>query len=264
MFPIDAQNPLSPPPQWRGKQKSKKQETYEDEDNEVGNFETEQLITAVTKITDLLRKCWGVAGAGIISSNLARTQSGKTVVFNPLVPGKLVYALFGFCGIMDFAYLLHALDHAIIELINDVAKVVHDEVFRWGLGSRGQCNKNLGSAFLMVHRIGDFKEVHEKKNKATNVIFDQKQALTKTSLTKKINASKSGDDRKLPFETVELASLPGISAFTDRAVIGMLKSFAGIHRDRNLLNWREDFRLGAGVGAFTVDMIFGMDGKLLS
>ena len=138
----------------------------------------------MTKITDLLRKCWGVAGAGIISSNLARTQSGKTVVFNPLVPGKLVYALFGFCGIMDFAYLLHALDHSVIELINDVAKVVHDEVFRWGLGSRGQCNKNLGGAFLMVHRIGDFKEVHEKKDKATNVIFDHTQVQAPPSRSK--------------------------------------------------------------------------------
>ena len=60
----------------------------------LGNFETEQLITAISKIADLLRKCWGVAGAGIISSNLARTSDGKTVVFNPTVPGKRVYALF--------------------------------------------------------------------------------------------------------------------------------------------------------------------------
>jgi hypothetical protein len=31
-------------------------------EEELGSFETEQLITAVAKITDLLRKCWGVAG----------------------------------------------------------------------------------------------------------------------------------------------------------------------------------------------------------
>lgn len=190
IFPCfsDAKNPLAPAPQWQKKKRSKK--TGDDSD-ELGNFETEQLITAVTKITDLLRKCWGVAGAGIISSNLARTQSGKTVVFNPLVPGKLVYALFGFCGIMDFAYLLHALDKSVIELINDVAKVVHDEVFRWGLGSRGQCNKNLGGAFLMVHRIGDFKEVHEKKNRATSVIFDQKQAQTNNTDRTTLRRSRS-------------------------------------------------------------------------
>ena len=70
----------------------------------LGSFETEQLITAVTKITDLLRKCWGVAGADIISTNLASRQGALTDVFNPTVPGKSVYALFGFASIDDFHF----------------------------------------------------------------------------------------------------------------------------------------------------------------
>lgn len=46
---------------------------HEDDDSDsddfaLGSYETEQLITAVAKITDLLRKCWGVAGADIIST----------------------------------------------------------------------------------------------------------------------------------------------------------------------------------------------------
>jgi hypothetical protein len=97
---------------------------------EIGNYETEQLINAITKIADLLRKCWGVAGAGIISSNLARTKDGKTVVFNPTVPGKRVYALFGFVAINGFSEQLRALERDVMILINDVAKVVHDEVYR--------------------------------------------------------------------------------------------------------------------------------------
>jgi hypothetical protein len=82
------------------------------------------LINAITKIADLLRKCWGVAGAGIISSNLARTKDGKTVVFNPTIPGKQVYALFGFVGINDFSKQLRVLEKDVMILINDVAKVV--------------------------------------------------------------------------------------------------------------------------------------------
>jgi hypothetical protein len=66
---------------------------------ELGSFETEQLITAVAKITDLLRKCWGVAGADIISTNLATQEGALSEVFNPTVPGKSVYALFGFACI---------------------------------------------------------------------------------------------------------------------------------------------------------------------
>jgi len=60
-------------------------------------------------------------------------------------------------------------------------------------------------------------------------------------------------------DSLQLASLPGISAFADRALIGFLKCFAAAYRDKNIQNWKNDFRLGAGVGAFSVDMIFGMD-----
>ena len=59
--------------------------------------------------------------------------------------------------------------------------------------------------------------------------------------------------------SLNLASLPGISTFTDRAVIGMLKSFACMYRDKEIQKWNKDFRLGAGVGAFTVSVCYGMD-----
>jgi hypothetical protein len=143
----------------------------EDDEDQLGHYETEQLINAITKITDLLRKCWGVAGAGIISSNLARTEGGKTAVFNPCVPGRLVYALFGFVGINEFSQHLRNLDQDVMILINDVARVVHGEVYRWGYGDTGQCNKNLGSCFLMVFRIGDSQTVQKRKEMATEVIF---------------------------------------------------------------------------------------------
>lgn len=261
-----------------------------DAEDQLGNYETEQLINAIAKITDLLRKCWGVAGAGIISSNLARQEDGQTAVFNPCVPGKSVYALFGFVAINGFDHQLRALGGEIMILINDVANVLHSEVFRWGFGNSGQCNKNLGSAFLMVFRIGDVKEVKEKRERATNVIFSS-DAIEK----RRTKRTAAGERRRHHYATLgsgmseagsmgsgavtfhsgvrikkkvntntramslSLSSLPGINAFTDRALIGMLKSFAGIYRDHKLLNWKNDFRLGAGVGAFSVDMIFGMD-----
>eukprot|EP00557_Chaetoceros_sp_GSL56_P001921 CAMPEP_0176493060 /NCGR_PEP_ID=MMETSP0200_2-20121128/9354_1 /TAXON_ID=947934 /ORGANISM="Chaetoceros sp., Strain GSL56" /LENGTH=1289 /DNA_ID=CAMNT_0017890711 /DNA_START=23 /DNA_END=3892 /DNA_ORIENTATION=- len=229
----------------------------ETSDSNLGSYETEQITSAVTKITDLLQKCWGVAGAGIISSNLARNNDGKnTVVFNPKVPGKLVYAIFGFAGINDFSHLLRALDKDVMALINDVAKVVHNEVYRWGFGESGQCNKNLGSAFLMVYRIGDFEEVREKKARAANVFFE------KTGSTLDRSNSKNGMSyRRIEDEvnSVQLASLPGISGFADRALLGFFKSYAGLNREKDVKKWESDYRLGAGVGAFSVEMSFGMD-----
>lgn len=253
-------------------------EADDDDEDQLGHYETEQLINAITKITDLLRKCWGVAGAGIISSNLARTEGGKTAVFNPCVPGRLVYALFGFVGINDFSQHLRNLDQDVMILINDVARVVHGEVYRWGYGGSGQCNKNLGSCFLMVFRIGDSQTVQKRKEMATEVIFSsmrKRSSTTKHRLKKIKPGSADGQNKavsrrkkiaqrrrkmsELMSDNLQLASLPGISSFTDRAVIGFLKSYAGVYRDKHIQNWKDDFRLGAGVRAFSVDMIFGMD-----
>jgi hypothetical protein len=258
-----AENPLSQDVNKKSQQEKLDDESaIENDGEEIGNFETEQLINAITKIADLLRKCWGVAGAGIISSNLARTKDGKTVVFNPTVPGKRVYALFGFVAINGFSEILRSLDRDIMILINDVAKVVHDEVYRWALGEHGQCNKNLGPAFLMVWRIGDFSEVHKKKQVATEKLFRDNATKPKRSTLRRRNLGRALGRRgrnSASSREIQLESLPGIQAFTDRALLGMLKSFAGIHRDKRLTNWKNDFRLSAGVGAYHADIMYGMD-----
>jgi Adenylate and Guanylate cyclase catalytic domain len=263
----DAENPLSTPKSQsriRRQANSSGRGEIDESDDQLGHYETEQLINAIAKIADLLRKCWGVAGAGIISSNLARTKDGRTVVFNPTIPGKQVYALFGFVGINDFGKQLRSLEGDVMILINDVARVVHDEVYRWALGDSGQCNKNLGGAFLMVFRIGDFLEVHDKQKRATDVIFSSQ--IKGVKVRQRQAASKNerrGSSRQFDLGgaagTLQLASLPGIQAFADRALLGFLKSFAGLHRDQQLQDWQKDFRLGAGVGSFTINVVYGMD-----
>lgn len=203
-----------------------------------------------------------------------------------------MYALFAFAAINGYDHALKCLGGDVVILINDVAAVLHGEVFRWGFGDSGQCNKNLGAAFLMVFRIGLVKEVVEKLHEATNVVFDTaankkagkkklkqgapaghnrersnpnaihlgRMAITRNAVNQSKHRLRSNQESAMTNAMqLSLQSLPGISTFTDRAVIGMLKSFAGIHRDNKLRSWSRDFRLSAGVGAFSVDMIFGMD-----
>ncbi len=56
------------------------------------SFETEQLVNAFQKITALLRKCWGIAGANIISTNLQDDgMKDMDEIINPLVPGKNIH-----------------------------------------------------------------------------------------------------------------------------------------------------------------------------
>jgi len=249
---------------------------YESDDDEaiqqLGNFETDALVNTVTTITDLMRRCWGVAGANIISANLARQEGGLASSFNPTVPGEAAYALFAFIGIKDFDNHLNALKDEIMILINDIAAVLHEEVYRWGYEDSGQCNKNLGGAFLMVYKIGAVKEVIEKLEQAEAVIFSRRttkvrrrrsrrsilstnRISTNSTLTRAPADRMSGNH----LDSIDLSSLPGMRAFTDRALLGLLKTFVGIHRDKTILEWNDDFRLGAGVGAASINLLFGMD-----
>lgn len=115
-----------------------------------GDYETHVVQSAIEKITALLRIGFGVAGAEIISSNIA-LDGGGSARLNPMIPGKRVYALFGFCNILSFDRCTEQLEDEIMTFVNSVARIVHDQVTRWG----GTCNKNLGDSFLMVWRIGD-------------------------------------------------------------------------------------------------------------
>lgn len=285
-----SKNPLAPPPK-RGLGQKKEaalasefdseSDASSDPENEdgdqLGSFETEQLINAVTKITDLLRKCWGVAGANIISSNLDRKEEG----INPCVPGKIVYAVFAFVAISNFDQSLLALGGDIMILINDVAAILHREALRWSLAETGECNKNMGSVFLMVYKIGVVDVVKENLAKATSVIFssgekrNRKKTIKEANL-KSIKEEISQNDKQKPLakivrrradkgaseteelNSLKLSSVPGMAQFTDRALIGMLKCYARIYVDQRLLNWKNDFRLGAGVGTYSVGLIFGI------
>ena len=116
----------------------------------TGGYETRVVQVAIQKITALLRIGFGVAGAEIISKNMAVEGEGSNVL-DPMIPGKRIYAIFGFCDIHSFDLCTEKLEDEIMTFVNSVARIVHNEVTRWG----GLCNKNLGNAFLMVWRIGD-------------------------------------------------------------------------------------------------------------
>jgi class 3 adenylate cyclase len=118
-----------------------------------GQYETRKIENAIKKITDLLRIGFGVAGSEIVRENLSsksKTSGGDTIdLMNN--PGKRIYSVFGFCMIEEFDHMTDKMGHNIMDFINDVAKVVHENVNNWG----GQCNKNLGGSFLMTWKVPD-------------------------------------------------------------------------------------------------------------
>ena len=114
-----------------------------------GQYETRQIENAIKKITDLLRIGFGVAGSEIIRDNLSSTSTSGECIDLMGNPGKRIYSVFGFCMIEDFDHMTDKLGDGIMDFINDVASVVHENVSAWG----GQCNKNLGGSFLMTWKV---------------------------------------------------------------------------------------------------------------
>lgn len=103
-------------------------------------LETQLLEDTFCKLAGLLQIGFGAAGAEVISHNMHGD------FLDPLVPGRKVFAIFGFADIRRFAPLTEALSESVMAFANQVASVVHEAAHKGGGGS----NKNLGNAFLMV------------------------------------------------------------------------------------------------------------------
>jgi class 3 adenylate cyclase len=214
----------------------------------TGDYETHVVQVAIEKITALLRIGFGVAGAEIISSNMA-VEGGGNASLNPMIPGKRVYALFGFCDILSFDLCTEKLEDEIMTFVNSIARIVHDEVTRWG----GTCNKNLGNAFLMVWRIGDEATLAEYRGVGRRA-------------SDRSTGSDGPDHHRVPRKVIkrgdiDLRRIPGLDILSDKALVGFLKVVVEINRDLQLLAYRSDPRLCGENnvnGSFVLRMGFGL------
>mmetsp|Transcript_3670 Transcript_3670/g.4918 ORF Transcript_3670/g.4918 Transcript_3670/m.4918 type:complete len:841 (+) Transcript_3670:546-3068(+) len=114
------------------------------EDGDDQQFETKILENAFSKICSLMAVGFGEAGAEIIAENL---RNGGEL--NPMVPGKKMCAIFGFCDIRQFTDATEVLQEGVMEFVNSIAQIVHMEVSLHG----GSANKNIGDAFLLVWKF---------------------------------------------------------------------------------------------------------------
>ncbi|CAD8085296.1 unnamed protein product [Paramecium primaurelia] len=110
--------------------------------------ETYLLQKLIMKIGALLAVGFGEAGSEIIAENI---KKGGSV--DPMVPGKKVLAIFGFCDIRNFTDATEVLQEDVMVFVNEIAEIVHFTVDSYG----GSANKNIGDAFLLVWKYPDMK-----------------------------------------------------------------------------------------------------------
>ena len=121
----------------------------EEQQEQMGEMETEVIETAMEKMSELLQIGFGQAGNTIISKNLMGTGE-----LNAMLPGQHVTAVFGFCDIRKFSEITDVLRGGVMPFVNQIAKIVHEEVVLHG----GAPNKNIGDAFLCSWKTEDFTE----------------------------------------------------------------------------------------------------------
>eukprot|EP01017_Pseudomicrothorax_dubius_P037584 TRINITY_DN5527_c0_g1_i2.p1 TRINITY_DN5527_c0_g1~~TRINITY_DN5527_c0_g1_i2.p1 ORF type:complete len:896 (+),score=228.61 TRINITY_DN5527_c0_g1_i2:84-2771(+) len=109
-------------------------------------FETEILEKLIVKIGALLALGFGEAGSEIIAKNMA---GGDEI--DPMIPGKKMMAIFGFCDIRNFTDATEVLQEGVMVFVNEIAEVVHTTVDLYG----GSANKNIGDAFLLVWKFSE-------------------------------------------------------------------------------------------------------------
>ena len=253
-----------------------------------GQYETRVVQIAIQKITALLRVGFGVAGADIISTNMAVGEGEGSTVLEPMIPGKRVYAIFGFTDIHAFDYCTEKLEDEIMTFVNSVARIVHDEVTRWG----GLCNKNLGNAFLMVWRIGDEDELQAVSGRKRRASHSSNgvggvsavaggaggRPMSPTARSRagggsdgagvtspggpasptaaRLLTSAASNLRGL---SVDLRRIPGLDIMSDKALIGFLKVVVEINRDKQVLAYRADSRLTTNTSQeYKLRMGFGL------
>ena len=107
--------------------------------------ETQLLEQTIVKIGQMLQIGFGAAGAAIIGKNM------KSGALNPMVPGKMITSIYGFCDIRNFTDTTECLQEEVMVYVNKIGFIVHGCTNDY----YGMANKNVGDAFLLSWKICD-------------------------------------------------------------------------------------------------------------
>ncbi len=184
------------------------------EDKSSVSYEIKIIQSAIIRISALMAINFGEAGGEILKENISSSEG-----LNPMLQGKKIQAIFGFCFIHNFSEINEAFQERTMIFVNQISDIVHSCVDKFN----GITNKNLGDCYLLAWK---FKEKTEKENDGRS------------------ESNLSND------KTEELA---------DCALLGFLNIIKKINKSQNILAYRKDSDLIKKFGPkYTVQMGFGL------
>jgi class 3 adenylate cyclase len=174
-------------------------------------METAILEKLIMKIGALLAVGFGEAGSEIIASNMS--QGGDV---DPMLPGKKMLAIFGFCDIRNFTDATEVLQQGVMVFVNEIAEIVHGTVDHYN----GSANKNIGDAFLLVWKFRTTDYGPDEENPSKLKLFSNKciqqqadlsvisflKIITSVSISRKLEKYKGhpGLNERLPNYCVKM------------------------------------------------------------
>lgn len=184
--------------------------------HDKSSLETTVLEKTITKIGALMALGFGEAGSKIIVSNMSNKNSTE---IDPMIKGKKVMAIYGFCDIRNFTDTTEVLEEQVMIFVNEIAEIVHEITVDHG----GSANKNIGDAFLLVWK---FEEEHCEFDSSGELVGLKKNKVT--------------------------------SEIVDSSVIAFLKILAKVHKSFKLDKYRRNPGLNNRIKNYAVKMGFGL------
>ena len=180
-------------------------------------LETFILEKTITKIGALLALGFGEAGSKIIISNMTNIDDTE---INPMIRGKKVMAIYGFCDIRNFTDTTEVLEESVMIFVNEIAEIVHEITNDYG----GYANKNIGDAFLLVWKFENNCLEYTPEGELAGLIKNSKQ----------------------------------VSEMVDCSVIAFLKILSKVHKSAKLDKYRKNPGLNKRIKNYCVKMGFGL------
>jgi class 3 adenylate cyclase len=146
-------------------------------------------------------------------------QEGIDGDINPVIPGKKIMAIYGFCDIRNFTDTTEVLQEKVMIFVNEIAEIVHELTADY----LGSANKNIGDAFLLVWKIN---EKFVERNDKDELVLKQKCRQ--------------------------------VNQLVDMALISFLKILIRVHKSYKLSYYRKHEALNLRMTNYSVKMGFGL------
>jgi class 3 adenylate cyclase len=201
----------------------------------TGATEMDAIEHCIGKFGSLLKVGFGEAGMGIIARNIREEK------FDPVLPGVIVKAVFGFCDIRHFTDCCEVLNEETMIFTNKIATIVHSLVEDSG----GSVNKNIGDAFLCVWKLteGGGADVPGPLPTAT-----QSNAVAKADTDAATMTSKPS----------LVHHITGAEDTCDQAVHAFLQMHENLRTSPQIAELNQDARLQKKMPGFKVNMGSGL------